>query len=67
MRKNYFRQLSIFLCILFCGILLFPEPAHAGYLDSGTGSTLVQGIIAIVAGIKRFFGKLFGGKGAGDK
>lgn len=39
-------------CIL-CLLLLCAEDAHAGYLDPGSGSTLVQAIIAVIAACKR--------------
>ncbi len=54
MRFVFFAAL---LAAMLCAI---PEPAYAGYLDSGTGSTLVQGIIAIVAAFKRLVKKMFG-------
>ena len=34
--------------------LVFPFQAQAGYLDPGSGSLLVQGIVAVLA----FFGKV---------
>lgn len=51
--------------LVVCLSLCFPDPAHAGYLDPGSGSSLVQGIIAVVAAVKRFWKRLtglFGGK-----
>lgn len=44
-----------FLLCVFC---LMPSDALAGYLDPGSGSTLVQGIIAFFASIGRFFGRI---------
>ncbi len=56
--KNY---RFIVLSLLFVAILiLFPDTAHAGYLDPGSGSTLVQGIIAAIAAVKRFWRKITG-------
>lgn len=46
------------LAVTFC--LVCPEPAHAGYLDPGSGSTLVQGIIAAIAACKRFWQRITG-------
>lgn len=43
------------LLLIFC---LLPADAFAGYLDPGSGSTLVQGIIAFFASIGRFFKKI---------
>jgi len=51
--------MNIVYCI-FLFLLIFPDIAHAGYLDPGSGSTLVQGIIAGIAAIKRFWRKLIG-------
>lgn len=56
-----------FLLFLVCIFCLMPGQALAGYLDPGSGSTLVQGLIAVFAAIGRFFhkiGSLFKGKGA---
>lgn len=39
-------------------LCLLPSDAFAGYLDPGSGSTLVQGIIAVFAAISRFFRKI---------
>lgn len=50
------------LALMFSLVLAFPIDAHAGYLDPGSGSTLVQTIIALIASIKRFIGKFFCGK-----
>lgn len=47
--------LCCFVVILF---LAFPDQAHAGYLDPGSGSTLAQVIIAAAAGIRRFWAML---------
>lgn len=49
-----------------CLFLCFPDPAHAGYLDPGSGSSLVQGLIAFVAALKRCWRRLlhpFSGSG----
>lgn len=57
----------LFLFLLVCVFCLVPGKAFAGYLDPGSGSTLVQGIIAIFAAVGRFFrkiGSVFKGKGA---
>lgn len=35
--------------LVFAVLMLFIEPAHA-YLDPGTGSILLQGLIAAIAG-----------------
>lgn len=59
-------QLVSLACMLALSIIcIAPENAHAGYLDAGRGSTLVQGIIAIAATVGRFWNnlkKLFRGK-----
>lgn len=50
------------VCIVlsaFILTLLAPEQAHAGYLDPGSGSTLVQTVIAATAAFKRFWRRLF--------
>ena len=54
------RNLFSFCILCFFLFILFPQNAHAGYLDPGSGSTLVQGIIAGIAAIKRFWRKLIG-------
>ncbi|MBK7047241.1 MAG: hypothetical protein IPH48_12205 [bacterium] len=36
--------------VLITGALLAPRPAHA-YVDPGTGSLVIQGIIAAVVGV----------------
>ncbi len=50
------------IILIFFAITLFivfnAENAHAGYLDPGSGSTLVQTIIATIASIKSFFTNL---------
>lgn len=48
-----------------CILLAAPDAAHAGYLDPGSGSTLVQGIVAAVAAVKRFWNGLLGIFGLG--
>ncbi len=58
---RHFTKSALF--IAFIGVFVccvFPSQAHAGYLDPGSGSTLVQGIIAGIAAIKRFWRKLTG-------
>jgi len=47
---------TMLCCYLFLLLLQFclPDPANAGYLDPGSGSILVQGIIATCA----FFGRI---------
>lgn len=52
-------MIYLFMLVL-AGALLAPASARAGYLDPGSGSTLAQAIAAFVAGISRFFRKLFG-------
>ena len=43
-------------CILAVGLsLMMPETAHAGYIDSGAGSSLVQALVAAAAGCARFW------------
>ncbi len=51
--------MGMFFALIFC----LPEEARAGYLDPGSGSVLVQGLIAVLAfwgrvvqRIKAFFG-----------
>ena len=46
---------SVMIMLTVC---FFPDSAHAGYLDPGSGSTLVQGIIAVFAAVARFFRKI---------
>lgn len=43
-RSRYYLILSLAMCAL-----IFPRPAHA-YLDAGTGSYLIQIVIAFIAG-----------------
>ncbi|MBQ7607802.1 MAG: hypothetical protein IJU76_07505 [Desulfovibrionaceae bacterium] len=45
--------------VALTALVLLPDTAHAGYLDPGSGSTLVQGIIAALVGLKRFFARMF--------
>ncbi|MFP3895338.1 MAG: hypothetical protein ACLFV5_00665 [Anaerolineales bacterium] len=65
------------LGVLVAVSLLLPRPAHA-YLDPGTGSYILQLLIAILFGlgfaiklfwkeIKGFFGNRFSGKGGHEK
>ncbi|MBQ4133102.1 MAG: hypothetical protein IJD04_05140 [Desulfovibrionaceae bacterium] len=53
-------RFSLTLAGVFVGLLLLlPGDAHAaGYLDPGSGSTIAQGVIAVLAGISRFFRKI---------
>ncbi len=58
--------------VLITGALLAPRPAHA-YVDPGTGSLVIQGIIAAVVGVGltlrlswRRIRRLFTGKSTGD-
>lgn len=48
---------SIVLAV-FCALICVPK-AHAGYLDPGTGSSLVQGLIALLNRVGRFWSKIF--------
>ena len=64
--------------VLITGALLAPRPAHA-YVDPGTGSLVIQGIIAAVVGVgltlrlywrrirRLFTGKSTGGSIRGDR
>jgi len=56
--RNFTKTVFVLLTIM---ILLAPDVAHAGYLDPGSGSTLVQAIIASIAAIKNFWTKLGNG------
>lgn len=53
---------QIFICTIFVtgGWLLLPQPANAGYLDPGSGSILVQSIIAVLAAAAKFINKVKG-------
>ena len=63
-RRNHKKQKSIFLKLvflsLFCGLLL-PKNGYA-YLDPGTGSYIIQLLLAAVLGIgvgvRLFWGKI---------
>lgn len=44
--------------LAFALILLCPDIAEAGYLDPGSGSSLVQGIIATIAASKRIWNNI---------
>ncbi len=70
-----FRQ-CIIMPALLAGFILFADSAHA-YLDPGTGSMIIQGVLAGIAAvsvsvgifwtrIKLFFGRVFGGNKADD-
>ena len=66
---NHFRHLATVTVLVFLFYLTFPRTAHA-YLDPGTGSFLIQMILAALLGvsvtiriywgkIKTFFVRLF--------
>ena len=58
MRKFKVSPVLKITILLFGLVLLLPNAAHAaGYLDPGSGSTVAQGVIAVVAVISRFFRK----------
>lgn len=57
-KKSRFAACVTALAVTYC--LVCPEPAHAGYLDPGSGSTLVQGIVAAIAACKRFWRRITG-------
>lgn len=59
MRLTSFGVIFIFSIFIYAITLIVPEQAYAGYLDPGSGSTLVQGIIATIAALKRWWNKLF--------
>jgi hypothetical protein len=64
-RKAFLTLIPMTALMAFLG-LCFPGTAQAGYLDPGSGSTLVQWIIAFFAGLRRVkhkFLNLFSGKG----
>lgn len=50
-QKRLLVEMSFLLLAVAC---LIPDTAHAGYLDPGSGSILVQSILAVLA----FFGRL---------
>ncbi len=50
-QKKSLLPICFFLAVF---ILIFAENAHAGYLDSGSGSSFIQGIVSIMA----FFGRM---------
>ncbi len=53
MYKNT-KNISFYLFLTFFFLFLFTDNAHAGYLDPGSGSSFVQGLISIFA----FFGRI---------
>ena len=65
----FLKKLYSIICILLL-FFLFPSSSHA-YVDPGTGSLLVQAIVAIIASVGAFWGsvklKLFGKKKDKDK
>ena len=48
----------MYIVLLVAILCLLPIDAQAGCLDPGSGSTLVQGIIAFFAAVSRFFRKI---------
>ena len=58
--RNFTKSALLVALIVAFVCCAFPSQAHAGYLDPGSGSTLVQGIIAGIAAMKRFWRKLMG-------
>ncbi len=56
MNKTYTHTNFLLFCFSLALLFLFaaPHTAHAGYLDPGSGSSFVQGLIAIFA----FFGRI---------
>ena len=50
---------ALVLCFSLCWLIV-PMPAEAGYLDPGSGSILVQGIIAGLAFVGRIRRKIRG-------
>lgn len=52
--------MKFFILLFFLFFLAMPDIANAGYLDPGAGSSLMQVIAAFLAGVSRFFRKLFG-------
>ncbi len=73
---KHFASVKILVVLLSISLLL-PRPAHA-YLDPGTGSYIIQLLIAILFGagfavklfwkeIKGFFGNLFSREGGHEK
>lgn len=59
---SVFRECSLLLAIFLCAGLLGADNANAGYLDPASGSSLVQGIIAAMAALRRFLFRLVGKK-----
>ncbi len=56
-KSSFNFQKMVFLTLFFSFVIFILVPsdlAHAGYLDSGSGSSFVQGIIAVLA----FFGRM---------
>ncbi len=52
--RYYKKSFIITVCFFSVGaLILMPHVAHAGYLDPGSGSTVVQWIIASVAVFSR--------------
>lgn len=48
------------LALLFVWTFIDAGTANAGYIDPGSGSTLVQVIIGMAAGVRRFWEKFLG-------
>ena len=54
------KEVLILSVLLVCIGLIFPGTARAGYLDPGSGSILVQGIVSFLAAIGRLKAKITG-------
>lgn len=54
MKKSFLFECGFFAVFLIALEVCFPLSAHAGYLDPGSGSILVQSIISVLA----FWGRL---------
>ena len=74
--KRRISQLTLICSYLLALCLIFPQPAHA-YLDPGTGSYILQVLLAALLGIglvlkiywtkvTGFFKRLFAGKNAAE-
>jgi hypothetical protein len=66
----------VIVIVVFFGALILAVPAYA-YIDPGTGSMIVQAVIAAIAAVSvsigifrrrliSFFGRIFGRKSSGD-
>lgn len=47
---SWLKKISIISLIILMGFLIFPEEAHAFYIDPGTGSIIIQVLIGFVVG-----------------